>query len=1025
MSPRRAATTTERRDGRQHSAPAACTIIARNYLSHARILARSYLEQHPGAPFYLLVVDGLPQGVDAGVEGVHVLGLDDLDLPSVYEMSFKYDVTELSTAVKPTLLALLIERFGERRVCYIDPDIWVMRPLTEVAEALRTSEIVLTPHLSGPIPDDGCAPSEQDILIAGAYNLGFLGLADGPQTRELLAWWAERLRDLCRADPARGLMVDQRWIDLVPTLFTSTRLVRDETYNVAYWNLHTRRLARKGRGFTVNGDPLTFFHFSGFDPRRPTSLSKHQTRHQVADGSPLATLLERYAERQFAEGYLDSCTWGYGLAEFDNGLRLDPVMRRLYLGLSPDERARFGNPFVTADDGCFLAWAGGPQAERHGLSPFLDALYRARGDVAAAFPDLSGDDRHRFLEWAGTQGAREMGYDVALVSPGAHRERRRSGEVRTVGGRASGSSGRSLPAGVNVCGYIRNESGLGTLTRGYIGALNTIGVDVALKDVSSLSVNRSEDPTVSVFHDEHPHPVNLVCVNADQHFVVMERDEAFFQDRYNIGVWNWELPSFPVQWHDRFDHYDEIWAGSSMIVHALSAVSPVPVVRMPPVLTSARVGDRRRGRRALRTSAGEHLFLFIFDFHSYFERKNPLAVVEAFGRAFGPKDNARLVVKCVNGNSDQRAMARLRAAAEGHKVQLLVDYVPYQRVSDLIAACDTYVSLHRSEGIGLTMAEAMAAGKPVIATGWSGNVDFMDVSNSFPVPFDLVELRSDVGPYEAGEVWAEPSVAEAAALMRLVVEESALAARRGEAAKRHIEANFSTEQVARVMGQRLAVIGQRIAADGVAKERVLPVRYRDARALAAAVRQSVPAQVPAGSVVAVVSKGDPELVALEGVTAWHFPQADDGRYAGFHPSDSADALRHLHELQRRGATHFLVPATSGWWLEYYAELSAHLDVQHELVVRGPTHTLYRLRSSEGDGSAAPDVVAPAGSATGRPAADGPVVEDAVVDGAAVNGVVVKGPVVPLPTVEVVGLDGATPGTLPPFEIRILVGGSPS
>lgn len=1017
MSPRRARTT-----GSAVAAvtstrpPAACTIIARNYLSHARILARSYLEQHPGAPFYLLVVDGLPPGVDAGVDGVRVLDLADLELPYVYEMSFKYDVTELSTAVKPTLLSLLIERYGEERICYIDPDIWMKRPLTEVTEALETRQIVLTPHLSGPIPDDGCAPSEQDILIAGAYNLGFLGLAAGPETTDLLAWWESRLRDLCRADPARGLMVDQRWIDLVPTLFTSTRLVRDETYNVAYWNLHSRRLARRGRGYTVNGRPLTFFHFSGFDPRRPTALSKHQTRHEVAQGSALATLLGEYAERQFAEGFLDSCTWGYGLSSFGNGLRLDPVMRRLYLSLEPAERERFGNPFDTDDDGCFLAWATGDGAHGRRLSPFLDALYRARTDVAAAFPDLDGADRDRFLDWAASQGTSEMGYDVALVSPGAHRARRRAGEIRTARD-AAPAAAAPLPPGVNVCGYIRNESGLGTLTRGYIGALNTIGVEVALKDVSCLSVNRSEDPTVTIVHDEHPHPVNLVCVNADQHFVVMEQDERFFQGRYNIGVWNWELPSFPAEWHDRFAHYDEIWAGSSMIVHALSAVSPVPVVRMPPVLTTARVGDRKRGRRSLKTRPGEHVFLFIFDFHSYFERKNPLAVVEAFRRAFGPGDNVRLVIKCVNGKSDQRAMARLRSAAEGLPVQLLVDYVPYQRVSDLVAACDTYVSLHRSEGIGLTIAEAMAAGKPVIATGWSGNVDFMDVSNSFPVPFELVELTSDVGPYSAGEVWAEPSVEEAAALMRLVVEEPELAARRGAAGRRHVEACFSTDQVAKVMAQRLAVVAQRLEQGQAVPERSLPARYRDARVVAGEVRRSVPAEVPADSVVAVVSRGDPELVAFEGVTGWHFPQADDGRYAGFHPADSGDALRHLHDAVARGATHLLVPATSGWWLEYYDGLAAHLEEHHELVVRSATHTLYRLRAADTLLGAALETAATGGlpqpatvDEPDAPAADG-------------AGTVPLG----VPSVQVVGLGAAAAGGVgpAPIEIRILVGGTPS
>jgi glycosyltransferase involved in cell wall biosynthesis len=451
---------------------------------------------------------------------------------------------------------------------------------------------------------------------------------------------------------------------------------------------------------------------------------------------------------------------------------------------------------------------------------------------------------------------------------------------------------------------------------------------------------------VTVFHDRHPHPVNLVCINADQHFVVMERDEAFFEDRYNIGVWNWELPTFPEEWHDRFDHYDEIWAGSSMIVHALSSVAPIPIVRMPPVLTNVARGDRRRGRRALKARPAEHLFLFVFDFHSYFERKNPLAVVQAFKRAFGRSDQVRLVLKCVNGSSDDDSMNSLRDASEGLRVDLLVDYVPYQRLCDLLAACDTYVSLHRSEGIGLTIAEAMALGKPVIATGWSGNVDFMDVSNSFPVSFAMTEIKEDVGPYRAGQVWAEPSIEHAAALMREVVVDRELAASRGAAARRHIESNFSTLRVGQIMAERLAVVEERrFPAHNRAKPG-LPFEFRDASTLKMGMRSIVPEHTPEGSIVAVVSKGDPDLIAIDGRTGWHFPQTGDGTYAGFYPKDSTSAINHLEQVRERGATHFVVPSTSAWWLDYYRDLRAHLDLYYDLVVSDETCTIYRLSSPE-------------------------------------------------------------------------------
>src|SRR5438128_728207 len=213
---------------------AVCTIISRNYLSHARILAQSLVQHEPGIRFYVLVVDRLPEGVSAR-GNMHVLDPDELALPYFYEMCFKYDVTELCTALKPSLLALLLNQYADE-VIYFDPDILIMRPLEELKETLTAGNIVLTPHLLKPIPKDGRKPDEQDILIAGSYNLGFLALRRSRETDDFLLWWKERLRDGCRVDVARGLMTDQKWIDLIPGLYSSTVILRDESYNVAYWN---------------------------------------------------------------------------------------------------------------------------------------------------------------------------------------------------------------------------------------------------------------------------------------------------------------------------------------------------------------------------------------------------------------------------------------------------------------------------------------------------------------------------------------------------------------------------------------------------------------------------------------------------------------------------------------------------------------------------------------------------------------------------------------------------------------------
>jgi GT2 family glycosyltransferase/glycosyltransferase involved in cell wall biosynthesis len=929
-------------------APAACTIIARNYLSHARVLAASYREHHPDGRFYLLVVDDLPAGVEAG-EGIHTVGSDELGLPHFYEMCFKYDVTELSTAVKPSLLRVLMERYGETRVMYIDPDIRILRRMEELIDTLDSADIVLTPHLDEPIPLDGHSPSEMDILIAGAYNLGFIALTDSQTTRLFLKWWEERLRDFCRVDPASGLMVDQRWVDLVPSLFPSTAILRDATYNVAYWNLHSRHVGRRDQGFTVNGRPLTFYHFSGFSPRRSTVLSKHQTRTKLEPGTPLHDLFADYAQRHLDAGFEESSAWTYGLAEFDNGVRLDDQMRKLFLHLDPEARMRFGDPRDTASPDSYLAWATTPRAELRGLSPFLERVYRERYDVACAFPDVADRHRQAFLEWARGQGATEMGYDPRVIDPP-------SPTARPAAAPAPAPADSEVAAiGVNICGYLRNESGVGQLARGYVEAARALGIPHRLRDVSDLSVNRSEDDSLSAFDERHDQAVNLVCINADQHFVVLREDPGFFAGRWNVGCWSWELPEFPEEWRDRFDHYDEVWVGSSFMANAIGRVSPVPVVRIPTVVRPPQ-GDRDRGRERLGVTADQTVFLFMFDVHSYLERKNPVAVAEAFRRAFPRRRDVRLVVKCVNAGSDVAGVSELRAAVDRVGGTLITDYLSRSENDDLMAACDVYASLHRAEGFGLTIAEAMALGKPVIATGWSGNVDFMDVSNSFPVAYETTTLAHDVGPYRAGQTWAEPSVEHAARLMRRVVTDRDEARARGRAAARTMRERHSGEAVAPLIRDRLQVIAARRTAAPARPAPLVPARHRGNRDILEPIRRLVSENVPEGAIVAVVSKGDVELVDLPARHGWHYPQTEDGVYAGYYPATAEDAVRHLDALRRRGARYLLVPATSSWWLAYYGELRAHLDSAGRLLVQDPACSIYELQPASTSGGAPSDVL---------------------------------------------------------------------
>jgi glycosyltransferase involved in cell wall biosynthesis len=451
------------------------------------------------------------------------------------------------------------------------------------------------------------------------------------------------------------------------------------------------------------------------------------------------------------------------------------------------------------------------------------------------------------------------------------------------------------------------------------------------------------------FDVDHPYGVNLVCVAAAQHFAVISYIGAeLFEGRYNIGAWAWELPRFPERWYDRFAYYDEIWATTSFIANTLAPISPVPVVRISPVLTARENGSRNSGLRRLSVKPEEFVYLFVFDFHSHLERKNPLALIDAFKKAFAPSESVRLVIKCVNADSDREGFAAMNTRAQGYPIEIHTGYWPAQELRDLMAACDAYVSLHRSEGTGLTIADAMALGKPVIATSWSGNMDFMNVSNSFPVRYELVELQKNVGPYRAGEVWADPSVDHAAELMRRVFEDREEARARGRAAKREIEANYSEERIASLIQHRLELIASRHRFSAFKQEiRSFLSGYQQ---LVRRIQEVVRTALPAEATIIVVSKGDDELLKLDGKQAWHFPQNEDGVYAGYHPADSAQAISHLEELRVIGGEFLLFPGTAFWWLEQYREFGRHLEDRYRRVWDDDLCIIYELSAAPTSGA---------------------------------------------------------------------------
>lgn len=782
--------------------PQACTIIARNYLAYARVLATSFLRHHPGGRFSVVLVDAQP-GDTRPDEPFRVLHLADMGMPveERHRMSAIYDVTELATAVKPVVLRHLVAECGGP-VIYLDPDIEVHSGFPEVSTLAAEHGIVLTPHVLEPMPRDGLYPNESQILISGIYNLGFIAV--GPQAVPFLDWWAERLRRDAVIDPCRGLFTDQRWIDFVPVLFDH-HVLRSPAYNVAYWNVFARPITAVDGRYEVEGEPLRFFHFSGFDPHHPNLLSKHQAdrpRTLLSRSPVVAALCRDYADRLFEFGHQEACRHPYGLNTLVNGLHLDTTIRRLYrtaLEAGPEAGGPPPDPFEPGGADEFVAWLRAPTPTGPGrgrVSRYLAAYWATRPDLQAEFPGLTGEAVDRYLQWAEL----DPSLDQLVQSPLRTTSRlATAGTPRRPPPQANGDG--PLVPGVTIAGYFRAEVGVGEAGRLLVAGLEATGMPFA-----TTTYDRTLSSLQHPFHARgggHRFDVNIMCVNADMTPVfVREMGERFTRGTYDIGLWFWEVEHFPASLHGAYEHVDEIWVASEFTREAIGRFTRKPVHVVPlPALVPSRPTNFTRADLGL---SEDFLFLFAFDFFSVVQRKNPSDVIEAFSRAFAPGEGASLVIKTINGTADVRGLENLRSEAARHPdVHILDARLPAARMRALTGVADCVVSLHRSEGFGLTLLEAMGMAKPVIATGYSGNLAFMDDENSFLVPYDLVPIGPDSPPYPAEARWAQPRVEEAARLMRHVFDDRAAGQAVGRHAQRVLSERHGVERTAAFIVDRL------------------------------------------------------------------------------------------------------------------------------------------------------------------------------------------------------------------------------
>ncbi len=797
-------------------------------MPQARALGRSLHRHQPDWPLDVVLVAG--EDVVARAQRDDSLRvrsasrLLDLDVETLLARYSHEDLVIL-------LLPALLRRYSERTsgpVLHLPSSAWVLSGLEPIESALCKHSVLLVPRMTADVPSDGLEPSSLQMERAGRIEETIMAVDGTAAADGFLVWWGARVEDTLGSVDARqsgSRPEDRPWmarfLELAPARF-ATAVLDDSGCNLNMWNLHLHHLRSTPDGVLVDGrEPLRFLNLPGFDPSRPYRLNAMASRTRVSRSPVLHELCERYAGELLAAGWQDSEHRREVGRRLADGLVYDDSLRALYgsaLALGEHDLED-----LFSEDGAraFLAWLHGPapRGSAHGINRYVfHRVARERPDVLYAYPDIDGADGAGYLAWCWAFGRDELAIPEGFMPPRPGQpltsapeaaEPASKAEVPAQAPRASSEDG---PV-VRLTGYLGHILGLGAAARGYVQALEAAGVPVRTASVPlhhlALPVELEPDYGRHGFEDlvhDGRHGFEIIAVNADELPGFIERLGEHYFEGPRIGIWGWETDTIPPRWQRSFALVDEIWVYSRFMAENIGAVAPVPVIALPPP-----VEPPSEPAAPLRLEVPEgFLFLFVFDYLSTTQRKNPVGLIEAFRLAFAPQEGPQLLIKTINAPLRPLSEEEVLWAAQGRPDIHVIDRSLSGRELDgVMAACDCYVSLHRAEGFGLTMAEAMAIGKPVVATGYSGNVDFMNAENSYLVDYTIGRVGPDCEIYPPEGEWAQPSIEHAAELMRRVVSAPAEATAKGERARADISRLLSPTATGRSMRDRLEHLADR------------------------------------------------------------------------------------------------------------------------------------------------------------------------------------------------------------------------
>lgn len=356
---------------------------------------------------------------------------------------------------------------------------------------------------------------------------------------------------------------------------------------------------------------------------------------------------------------------------------------------------------------------------------------------------------------------------------------------------------------VVIAGVLSSATGLGESARMNVDGVRRAGLPFSTVDLSGSLLADADLPLFEAPDQRSPEGPGTLILHTPGStlpYALVRCGRKLVQGKRLVGFWHWELAGLPEDWRFGCDQLDEIWVPSQFCADAVrkSFAGPIHIIPHPVDVE----GVRRKGR-----SGGIFTALTIFNMASGFQRKNPLATVRAFRRAFGDDPTAKLVVKVVNPDHYPEGMAMLRAETDpAANIEVLVEVMPRKGVMELIAAADVVLSLHRSEGFGMLAAEAMLIGTPVISTDWSATAEFVSTECGMPIPYRLIPANDPQGcSHDPSQNWADADVDAAAAALTRLRTDPEFAQRLADRARLVAEQRFSADHYVALIREALMV----------------------------------------------------------------------------------------------------------------------------------------------------------------------------------------------------------------------------